>query len=196
MSQGWNPGGAYDREQAWDIVCEYTQSDSLRKHMLAVEASMRGLARRYGEDEDLWGVVGLLHDFDYETHPDPLDHALAGGRILRERGWPDVVIHAIESHNDAVQVLRESLLEHALFSADELTGFIVALALVKGRDLSLVEPRSVHKKLKDRGFARKVSREDVEKGWREMGVDPDEHISFLVEALKPAAASIDLFYSS
>jgi predicted hydrolase (HD superfamily) len=136
--------------------------------------------------------VGLIHDFDYEQHPDPLEHGLAGGRILREQGWPDLIIHAVESHNDHVGVLRENLMEHVLFSCDELTGFIVAVALVKGRDLTLVEPRSVHKKLKDKAFARSVSRDDVYKGWKELDVDPDDHISFIVDSLKPAARDIGL----
>jgi putative nucleotidyltransferase with HDIG domain len=192
----WNAGGLHGRDVAWNLLVEHNQSDSLRKHGLAVEASMRGLARRYGEDEELWGVVGLIHDFDYEKHPDPLDHGLAGGRILREMGWPDVITHAVESHNDHVGVLRENLMEHALFSSDELTGFIVAVALVKGRDLTLVEPRSVHKKMRDKAFARSVSREDIEKGWRELDVDPDEHINFLVEALKVRASDIGLVASA
>ncbi|MEA2683634.1 MAG: hypothetical protein QOK05_1962 [Chloroflexota bacterium] len=192
----WEAGGPHDRETAWDLLCEHTKSDSLRKHGLAVEAAMRGLARRAGEDEELWGIVGLVHDFDYEQHPDPLEHGLAGGRILRELGWPDVVIHAVESHNDHVGVLRENLMEHSLFACDELSGFIVAVALVKGRDLTMVEPRSVHKKLRDRGFARSVSREDVEKGFRELGVDPDEHIRFLVESLSKVASSIGLVASA
>jgi putative nucleotidyltransferase with HDIG domain len=188
----WLNGGPHDRAAAWALLCEHNQSDSLRKHGLAVEASMRGLARRYGEDEELWGVVGLIHDFDYEKHPDPLDHGLAGGRVLRELGWPDAIGHAVESHNDHVGVMRENLMEHALFSSDELTGFIVAVALVKGRDLTLVEPRSVHKKMRDKAFARSVSREDIEKGWRELDVDPDEHINFLVEALKLKASDLGL----
>jgi putative nucleotidyltransferase with HDIG domain len=196
VSESWKPGGPHDRDAAWKLLVEHNQSDSLRKHGLAVEASMRGLARQYGEDEELWGVVGLLHDFDYEKHPDPLDHGLAGGRILRDLAWPDVITHAVESHNDNVGVMRESLMEHALFSSDELTGFIVAVALVKGRDLTLVEPRSVHKKMKDKGFARSVSRDDIEKGWRELDVDPDEHIAFLVESLKLKASDIGLTFSA
>jgi putative nucleotidyltransferase with HDIG domain len=190
--ESWKNGGPHDRDGAWGLLSEHNQSDSLRKHGLAVEAAMRGFARRYGEDEDLWGVVGLIHDFDYEQHPDALEHGLAGGRILRERGWPDLIIHAVESHNDHVGVLRENLMEHVLFSCDELTGFIVAVALVKGRDLTLVEPRSVHKKLKDKAFARSVSRDDVYKGWKELDVDPDDHISFIVDSLKPAARDIGL----
>jgi len=188
----WEAGGPHDREAAWQLLCEHTQSDSLRKHGLAVESSMRGLARSAGEDEELWGIVGLIHDFDYEEHPDPLEHGLAGGRILRELGWPDIMIHAVESHNDHVGVLRENLMEHSLFSCDELSGFIMAVAMVKGRDLTMVEPRSVHKKLKDKGFARNVSREDVEKGWRELSVDPDDHIRFIVECLSRVAPSIGL----
>ncbi|HXA42453.1 MAG TPA: HDIG domain-containing protein [Candidatus Solibacter sp.] len=198
MSDGdasWSPGGPHDREAAWRLLTEHNDSDSLRKHGLAVEAAMRGHARRYGEDEELWGIVGLIHDFDYEKHPDPLDHGLAGGRILRELGWPDIISHAVESHNDHVGVLRENLMEHALFSSDELCGFIVAVALVKGRDLTLVEPRSVYKKMKDKGFARSVSREDIEKGWRELGVDPDEHINQVVESLKLVAPDIGLTHS-
>jgi putative nucleotidyltransferase with HDIG domain len=188
----WAPGGPHDREAAWRLLVEHNQSDSLRKHGLAVEAAMRGMAERAGEDQELWGIVGLIHDFDYEKHPDPLEHGLAGGRILRDLGWPDVIIHAVESHNDHVGVMRENLMEHSLFACDELSGFIVAVALVKGRDLTMVEPRSVHKKLKDRGFARSVSREDVEKGFRELGVDPDQHIRFLVESLSKVAPSLGL----
>jgi putative nucleotidyltransferase with HDIG domain len=191
----WTPGGAHDREAAWTLLCDHNDSESLRKHGLAVEAAMRGHARRYGEDEELWGIVGLIHDFDYEKHPDPLEHGLAGGRILREMGWPDTISHAVESHNDHVGVLRENLMEHALFSSDELCGFIVAVALVKGKDLTLVEPRSVFKKMKDKGFARSVSREDIEKGWRELGVDPDEHITFVVESLKGVAPELGLTQS-
>ena len=156
---------------------------------------MRGFARQYGEDEELWGIVGLIHDFDYEKHPDPLDHGVAGGRILRYLGWPDLIAHAVESHNDHVGILRENLMEHVLFSCDELTGFIVAVALVKGRDLTLVEPRSVRKKLKDKAFARSVSRDDVYKGWKELDAEPDDHISFIVENLKPVAKALGLTYS-
>jgi len=191
----WAPGGVHDRDAAWKLLCEHNQSDSLRKHGLAVEASMRGLAQRYGEDEELWRIVGLIHDFDYEKHPDQLDHGLAGGRILRELGWPDIIAHAVESHNDHVGVLRENLMEHALFSCDELSGFIVAVALVKGRDLTMVEPRSVYKKMKDKSFARSVSREDIEKGWRGLEADPDSHINFLVECLSKVASDLGLVAS-
>jgi putative nucleotidyltransferase with HDIG domain len=194
-AESWAPGGPHDRAHAWDLLVEHNESDSLRKHGLAVEASMRGFARRYGEDEELWGIVGLIHDFDYEKHPDPLEHGLAGGRILRELGWPDVITHAVESHNDHVGVLRENLMEQVLFSSDELTGFIVAVALVKGRDLTLVEARSVHKKMRDKGFARSVSRDDIEKGWRQLGADPDEHIGFIVESLKAVDKEIGLTHS-
>ena len=194
--RSWADGGRHDRATALALLKEHNESDSLRKHGLAVEASMRGFARQYGEDEELWGIVGLIHDFDYEKHPDPLEHGLAGGRMLREMGWPDVITHAVESHNDHVGVLRENLMEHVLFSSDELTGFIVAVALVKGRDLTLVEARSVHKKMRDRAFARSVSRDDIEKGWRELGVDPDEHIGFIVESLKQVAPDIGLTYSA
>lgn len=192
----WAPGGPHDRETAWNLLTEHNPSESLRKHGLAVEASMRGFARQYGEDEELWGIVGLVHDFDYEKHPDPLEHGLAGGRILRELGWPDVITHAVESHNDNVGVRRENLMEQVLFSSDELTGFIVAVALVKGRDLTMVEARSVHKKMRDRAFARSVSREDIEKGWRELDVDPDAHIGFIVESLKLVAAELGLTASA
>jgi putative nucleotidyltransferase with HDIG domain len=193
--ESWQPGGPHDRTHAFELLYQHNQSDSLRKHGLAVEAAMRGFARQYGEDEELWGIVGLIHDFDYEQHPDPLEHGLAGGAILRAAGWPDIVAHAVESHNDHVGVLRENLLEHVLFSADELTGFIVAVALVKGRDLTLVEPRSVHKKLRDKAFARSVSREDIEKGWRELDTEPDAHINFIVESLKTQAGELGLTVS-
>jgi putative nucleotidyltransferase with HDIG domain len=192
----WAAGRPHDREKALALLHEHNESESLRKHGLAVEGAMRGFARQYGEDEELWGIVGLIHDFDYEKHPDPLEHGLAGGRILRELGWPDVIIHAVESHNDNIGIMRENLMEHVLFSSDELTGFIVAVALVKGRDLTLVEARSVHKKMRDKAFARSVSREDIEKGWRELDVDPDQHIGFIVESLKKVAPELGLTYSA
>ena len=190
--ESWAPGGPHDRSQAWDLLCEHTLSDSLRKHGLGVEASMRGFARRYGEDEELWGIVGLLHDFDYEQHPDPLEHGLAGGRILRGLGWPDLIVHAVESHNDNVGVVRENLMEHVLFSCDELTGFVVAVALVKGRDLTWSSParctRSYatgHSPAASRG--RTSRRGGVSLTWR-----PTKHIDFVVESLKTVAPELGL----
>ena len=184
---------ATDRVRAWELLCEYTQSESLRKHMLAVEACMRAYARRFGEDENLYGVVGLLHDFDYEKYPTPAEHPFVGSKILEERGYPEEVRRAILSHADYANVPRQSKMEKALFACDELAGFITASALVKpGKSLAEVEAKSVRKKMKDKAFARSVSRDDIINGAAELGVDLEEHIAFCIEAMKAVAKELGL----
>ncbi|HEV3230628.1 MAG TPA: HDIG domain-containing protein [Candidatus Dormibacteraeota bacterium] len=191
-SRTWAPGGPHDRDAAWRLVCEHTRSESLRIHMLCVAASLRACARQHGEDADLWEVLGLLHDMDYEENPDLHQHALVGPRMLREAGWPEVICRAIESHNDAHDIPRVTLTEHALYACDEISGFVYAVALVKGRDIGQVEVASVKKKLKDKGFARNVSREDVERGFGELDVEPDEHIAMVIAALRESADQLGL----
>jgi putative nucleotidyltransferase with HDIG domain len=181
------------RDDAWALLCEFTQSEGLRKHGLAVEAVMRYFARKAGEDEDVWGIAGLLHDFDYEQNPTMDTHAFAGARILRERGWPEVIAHAVESHGDHTGVPRESLMEKTLFAVDELAGFITAVALVKpNKSIFEVDAASVRKKMKDKAFARAVSRDDIVNGAAQLGVDLDAHIGEVIEAMKPAAAVLGL----
>jgi putative nucleotidyltransferase with HDIG domain len=193
----WAPGGPHDRDAAWALVREHTQSESLRTHMACVAASMRACARRHGQDEDLWEVLGILHDMDYEENPDLHQHALVGPRMLRELGWPEVICRAIESHNDAhTHIPRQTLTEHALYACDEISGFVYAVALVKGRDIGQVEVSSVRKKLKDGSFARNVSRDDIERGVVELGVDRDEHIAMVIEALRESAADLGLTNSA
>jgi len=182
-----------DRERAWGLLTEFTQSESLRKHALAVEACMRAYARKMGGDENLWGVVGLLHDFDYEKWPSLDDHPYKGNEILKERGWPDEIRHAIMSHAEYTGVPRDTPMEKALFACDELAGFITACALVKpGKSLSEVEAKSVRKKMKDKAFARSVSRDDIVQGAADLGVDLEEHIAFCIEAMKGVAQALGL----
>lgn len=182
-----------DRESAWNLLCEYTQSDSLRKHMLAVEACMRAYARKLGDDPETWGVTGLLHDFDYEKYPTPQEHPFIGNKVLEERGYSEEVRRAILSHADYTGVKRESPMEKALFACDELAGFITATALVKpGKSLAEVDARSVRKKMKDKAFARSVSRDDIINGAAELGVDLDEHITFCIDAMKGIASELGL----
>jgi putative nucleotidyltransferase with HDIG domain len=181
------------REAAWNLLTEFTQSESLRKHALAVEACMRAYAKKFGADEELWGVVGLIHDFDYEKYPTAQEHPYKGNEILRERGYSDEIRRAIMSHADYAGVTRESPMEKALFACDELAGFITAVALVKpSKSLAEVEAKSVRKKMKDKAFARSVSRDDIVNGARELGVDPDEHIAFCIEAMKGIARELQL----
>src|SRR5437762_5631263 len=164
-----------DREQAWGLLTEFTQSESLRKHALAVEACMRAYARKMGGDENLWGVVGLLHDFDYEKWPSLDDHPYKGNEILKERGYSNEVRRAIMSHAEYTGVTRDTPLEKALFACDELAGFITAVALIKpSKSLAEVDVKSVRKRMKDKAFARKVNREDIVQGAASLGVDLDE----------------------
>ena len=182
-----------DRSAAWQLLCEYTQSESLRKHALAVEACMRAYARKFGEDEDAYGLAGLLHDFDYEKYPTPAEHPFVGSKILEERGYPEWLRRCILSHADYANVPRESKMEHALFACDELAGFITATALVKpGKSLAEVEAPSVRKKMKDKAFARSVSRQDITQGAAELGVELEEHIAFCIEAMKGIAGELGL----
>src|SRR2546421_10615031 len=182
-----------DRERAWGLLTEFTQSESLRKHALAVEACMRAYARKMGGDENLWGVVGLLHDFDYEKWPSLDDHPYKGNEILKERGYSNEVRRAIMSHAEYTGVTRDTPMEKALFACDELAGFITACALVKpGKSLSEVEAKSVRKKMKDKAFARSVNRNDITTGAAELGVDLEEHIAFCIEAMKGKAKELGL----
>jgi putative nucleotidyltransferase with HDIG domain len=186
-------GTALDRSQAWSLLCEYTQSESLRKHMLAVEACMRAYARKFGEDENKWGITGLLHDFDYEKYPTPAEHPFVGNKILEERGYPEDVRRAILSHADYSGVKRESQMEKTLYACDEVSGFITASALVKpNKSLAEVEAKSVRKKMKDKAFARSVNRDDIINGAADLGVDLEEHIAFCIEAMKGIAAELGL----
>jgi predicted hydrolase (HD superfamily) len=225
------------REAAWELLTEFTQSESLRKHALAVEACMRACARKYSNapvataalgcpaeqsdandregqeftraddvkpgsgglapegltEEDLWGIVGLIHDFDYEKYPSLEDHPYKGNAILKERGWPEVITRAIMSHAEYTGVTRDTPLEKALFACDELAGFISAVTLVKpGKSLAEVDAKSVRKRMKDKAFARKVSRDDIVNGAAALGVDLDEHIAFCIEAMKPVAGELGL----
>lgn len=182
-----------DRTAAWNLLTEFTQSESLRKHALAVEACMRAYARKLGADEELWGTVGLIHDFDYEKYPTPQEHPYKGNEILKQRGYSDEVRRAVMSHAEYTGVTRDSPLEKTLFACDELAGFITAIALVKpGKSLAEVEVKSVRKKMKDKAFARSVSRDDIVNGARDLGVDLDEHIAFCIEALKRIALQLGL----
>lgn len=181
-----------DRQRSLDLLHEYTKTDSLRKHALAVEAAMRAYARKFGEDEEKWGAVGLLHDFDYEMYPQVPDHPMKGSEILREHGYSDEIRTTIISHVPAMQVPRELLMAKTLFACDELSGFIVACAMVRPNKLADLKASSVKKKLKDKAFARTVSREDIQLGIEEMGVDADEHIEFVISALSNVAKDIGL----
>lgn len=182
-----------DRQAALALVHEYTASDSLRKHMLAVEAALRAYAGRYGEDVEKWGIVGLLHDFDYERWPDPPDHPLQGAAILAERGYPADVIYAIKSHADYLpDCPRVSLLDKALYACDELSGFVSACSLVRPEGIAGLEPRSVKKKLKQKTFAAAINRDDIERGAADLGVPLDEHIQFVIAALEPHAQPLGL----
>jgi predicted hydrolase (HD superfamily) len=185
-----------DREDAWELRCEYTKGDSLRKHALAVEAAMRACAARYGEpdaDVDEWGLVGLLHDFDYEMFPTADEHPFKGATIMCGRGYPDRIIRAIMGHATYTNVPRDTAMARALFATDELCGFLVACALVRpSRSLDDMEVSSVKKKLKDKAFARTVNRDDIRQGVAELGVDLDEHIRFVIDTLRPVQKEIGL----
>ena len=194
-----------DRESAWCLLTEFTQSESLRKHALAVEACMRACAGKFGTEssgasapegmsqEDLWGIVGLIHDFDYDKYPSLEDHPYKGNEILKERGWPEVIRRAIMSHAEYTGVTRDTPMEKALFACDELAGFITAVALIKpGKSLAEVDAKSVRKRMKDKAFARKVNRDDIVNGAAALGVDLDEHIGFCISALQGVAGELGL----
>ncbi len=203
-----------DRESAWCLLTEFTQSESLRKHALAVEACMRACSRKFAtgnseasalglsefglsefglSEQDLWGIVGLVHDFDYEKYPSLEDHPYKGNEILKQRGWPEVINRAIMSHAEYTGVTRDTPMEKALFACDELAGFITAVALIKpGKSLAEVDAKSVRKRMKDKAFARKVNRDDIINGAADLGVDLDEHIAFCIEALRGIADKLGL----
>jgi predicted hydrolase (HD superfamily) len=185
-----------NRNDAWELLCEYTKGESLRKHALAVETAMRACAARYGgpdADMDEWGIVGLLHDFDYEMFPGPDEHPFKGANILCGRGYPDRIIRAIMGHATYTGVPRDTEMARALFATDELCGFLVACALVRpSRSLDDLEVASVKKKLRDKAFARTVNRDDIRQGVAELGVELDEHIRFVIDVLKPVQKEIGL----
>ncbi len=182
-----------NREEAYQLLTEYTTSDSLIKHALAVEALMQAYARKFGEDENTWGIVGLLHDFDYEQYPTPDVHPLQGAAILEKKGYPEHVIYAIKTHADYLGLPRNSLMDKALFAVDELSGLLTAAALVQPeKTIHTVTVKSVKKKMKDKAFARSVNRDDIRKGTEELGIGLDEHLEFCIEALKNVAAKLGL----
>ncbi len=181
------------RTETWSLVTKYVQSESLRRHCLAVETAMRAYAGKFDEDPEAWGVVGLVHDFDYEIHPSAEEHPEAGVPILREHGYPDWVIRAVRSHAEYLGVSRDSLLEKCLVAVDELTGFIGAVALVRpSRAVADVTPASVKKKMKDKAFARAVNRDEMRHGAEELGMDFDEHVQFVINAMAANADALGL----
>jgi putative nucleotidyltransferase with HDIG domain len=181
-----------NREESWELLCEWTESDSLRKHMLAVEAGMRAYARKFGEDEEKWGITGLLHDMDYEKHPSPDEHPMVGVTELERRGYPEDVLHAIKGHADYLDVPRDTLMAKTLYAVDELSGFIVACALVRPEGLEGLKAKSVRKKMKQKSFAAAVNREDIVRGAEELGVDLNEHIEFVAGALRESSDVLGL----
>lgn len=185
------------RHEDLKLLHEYTQSQSLIRHMLAVEAAVRAYAVHFGEDADKWGTVGLMHDFDYERWPDPPNHPLQGAEILKQRGYPEDVIYAIKSHADYLtDCPRVSRLDKTLYACDELCGFIVACALMRPARLDGMTPKSVLKKMKQLSFAAAVNRDDITRGTADLGVDLNEHIAFVIAALQPIAAELDLIPQS
>jgi putative nucleotidyltransferase with HDIG domain len=183
----------FSRDEAWTLLCEWTESDSLRRHMLAVETGMRAYARRFGEDEELWGLTGLLHDLDYERYPDlETGHPRMALKELEERGASPEMLRGIASHADFLGVPRESRMEKTLFAVDELSGFIAAVAYVRPEGIHGMTPKSVRKKLKQPSFAAAVDREELRRGAEELGVDFDEHVAFLIAAFEPKAAELGL----
>jgi len=182
-----------NRDEAWLLLNEYTKSDSLLKHAMGVEAAVRGYARAFGEDPEAWGIVGLLHDFDYERWPTPEDHPFRGCEILRERGYPEWVTRAILSHADYSGVVRESRLEKTLWSCDEMAGFVTAASLVRpSKSILDLEPSSVIKRMKDKAFARAVEREDLKKGAEELGLPLEEHIGNVITFMREQADALGL----
>ncbi len=182
-----------DRAAAWALLCEWTQGEALRKHALAVEAGMRAYARRFGEDEELWGTTGLLHDFDYERYPSLEDHPFKGREVLEALGYPPEVVHAIQAHAERTGVPRTSRLDKTLYAVDELCGFLTAAALIRpSKSVLDLEAASVRKRMKDKAFARNVRREDILRGAEELGVPLDEHIAFVIEAMRGVAEALGL----
>ena len=181
------------RADAWALMTEYTQGESLRKHMLAVEAAVRGYARQFGENEDEWGVVALLHDFDYERYPDPENHPYRGVEVLKEKGYPEWVTRAILSHADYSGVTRESKLEKTLYACDEMSGIVTAAALVRpSKSIMDLETSSVMKRMKDKAFARAVNRDDLRRGAEELGLPLDQHITNVIAFMRVEAGALGL----
>jgi putative nucleotidyltransferase with HDIG domain len=181
------------REQAWDLFCSWTESESLRRHVLAVEAAMRAYARRFGEDEELWGLVGMLHDLDYERYPDlETGHPRMALEELRRQGFSEAFVRAVASHADFLGVSRDSLMEKTLFAVDELSGFIMACAYVRPEGIHGMTPKSVKKKMKTPAFAAAVNRDELRSGAEELGVDFDEHVSLVIAALEERAGELGL----
>ena len=181
------------RPAAWSLFCEWTESPSLRKHVLAVEAAMRAYARRFGEDEELWGITGLLHDLDYERHPDlATGHPRIALKELEARGYPPELVRAVASHADFLGVSRDSTMEKTLFAVDELSGFIMACAYVRPTGIHGLTPKSVKKKMKTPAFAAAVNRDELRNGAEELGVDFDEHLAFVIAALEDRAEELEL----
>ena len=182
-----------DRDQTLEFLGGHVKTEMLMKHLLSVEASMRGYAAKFAEDQDRWGIAGLLHDFDWEICPTPEDHPTYGAGLLREHGYPEDIVRAVLTHGDHTGIKRECLMEHTLFAVDELSGFIRAVALVRpSKSLDDVSPRSVKRKMKDKGFAQNINRDDLIRGAEELEVDLDAHISFVVESMKPVSEQIGL----
>jgi len=182
-----------NREEAYQLLTEYTQKEALLNHALSVEAAMRAYARKFNQDEEAWGIVGLIHDFDYEKYPTLEFHPMEGAKILRQKGYPEEWVTAILGHAEHTGVPRETLMAKTLFAVDELCGFITAVAYVRpNRQLAEVKVKSVKKKLKDKRFAAQVSREDILKGAEELGVDLDEHIDFVIKAMQGIADQLGL----
>jgi putative nucleotidyltransferase with HDIG domain len=181
------------RESAWSLLCEWTQSDALRKHALAVEAAVRHYARKFGENEEEWAVVALLHDFDYERYPTLENHPFRGAEFLRQQGYPEWVVKAVLSHADHTNTPRESRLEHTLFACDEMAGFVTAASLVRpSKSVLDLEASSVVKRMKDKAFARAVSRDDLKKGAEEMGLPLAEHITNVIAGMREQAEALGL----
>ena len=181
------------RAAAWELLCEYTVSESLRKHALGVEAVMRAYAETYGEDPERWGMVGLMHDFDYERYPSMEEHPIKGSEILQAHGYPEDIRRAILCHAPYLSLERQTAMEQAILAVDELVGFLTAVALVRpSKRLADVTVKSVKKKLKDKAFARSVRREDIYLGVEEMGLNLDEHITFVIQAMLPVAEELGL----
>jgi putative nucleotidyltransferase with HDIG domain len=180
------------RDRAWETLTRHTKSEALLRHALAVEASVRAYARQFGEDEEIWGVTALLHDFDWEMHPTLEQHPQDGAPILREEGYPEEVIEGVLSHAEHLALPRDTLMKKTLFACDELSGFIHACGLVRPDGIATLEPKSVKKKLKQPSFASGVNREDVYKGAEDLGVELDDHIRFVIEALRPIASQLGL----
>ena len=182
-----------DRESTIRFLEKHVKTDVLMRHLLGVEAAMKGYARKFGKDEEYWGIAGLVHDYDWEIAPTPEEHPMYGVNLLREESFPEDIVRAVLTHGDHTGIPRESLMEKTLYAVDELSGFVRAVALVRpSKSLDDVAPKSVRKKMKDKGFARDVNRDDILRGSQEMGLDLDEHIAFVVESLKPVASALGL----